>query len=80
MNPSAAPRHPFAARYYDGKTSRAHNVSLSSDGARLLIRGDEIKADIALTDVRVSSRPGESPRYLLFPDWSKGETGEHEAV
>jgi Zn-dependent protease with chaperone function len=80
MISDAAPRRPFVARYYYGRTSRAHDVSASSDGKRLLIRSEAITADVALADVRVSSRLGDSPRYLMFPDGAKCETDEHEAV
>lgn len=80
MKSEAAQRPPFPARYYDGKTSRAHEVSLSSDAERLHIRGEGIAVDVALSDVRVSSRLGDSPRYLVFPNGAKCETDEHGAV
>ncbi|MFT5446895.1 MAG: Zn-dependent protease with chaperone function [Gammaproteobacteria bacterium] len=80
MKSEAAQRCPFPARYYDGQTSRAHEVSLYSDGEQLHIRGEGIAADIALADVRVSSRLGDSPRYLVFPNGAKCETHQHGAV
>ena len=80
MNSEAAQKSPFPARYYDGRTSRAREVSLSSDGERLHIHGEGIAADVALADVHVSSRLGDSPRYLVFPDGAKCETDEHGAV
>lgn len=68
------------ARYYDGRSSRAHEVLLSSDGDRLQVRGETINTDVELRTVRVSSRLGDSPRYLRFADGAKCETADHEAV
>jgi Zn-dependent protease with chaperone function len=70
----------FRARYYDGRSSRAHEVTLSSDGERLQIQGGEISFDVALREVRVTSRLGDSPRYINFADDSKCETDDHDAI
>jgi len=70
----------FQALYYDGRTSRAHRVWLSSNGEWLQISGEGISVDVELDTIRVSSRLGDSPRYLKFADGAKCETEDHDAV
>lgn len=67
--------------YYDGKTSRKAQASLEiyDDGiAKLLVDGASKQA--ALSHLRISSRIGNTPRSIYFPDGEKFETGENEAI
>ncbi len=70
----------FQARYYDGQSSRAHEVLLTCDGDHLQVRGEAISMNVELRTIRVSSRLGDSPRYLNFADGAKCETADHDAI
>jgi Zn-dependent protease with chaperone function len=61
---------PVAALYYDGRQSRAQPVSLtlSSAGApRFTVSGAGFTDEMALAEVRIDDRVGESPRFLHLP-------------
>ena len=68
--------------YYDGQQSRRLNAQLHILGDRLSIRqnGRELKAAVGLHEVEVSSRLGNTPRYLAFADGAKFETLDNEAI
>ena len=69
------------ARYFDGKSSGAREVSLEPDALGVLhVRGEGIDFGWPLAEVRVSDRIGSSRRYLDFPDGSKCETGDNDGV
>ena len=54
--------------YYDGKTSRRHDVILEIRGDRASVRGDGVDRDAPLGDLTVSEAMGEAPRLITFPD------------
>jgi Zn-dependent protease with chaperone function len=67
--------------YYDGKTSKKASTSLEiyDDGiAKLLVDGAVKQA--AFSQLRISSRIGNTPRSIYFPDGEKFETDENDAV
>ncbi|MBC7804144.1 MAG: M48 family metallopeptidase [Candidatus Parcubacteria bacterium] len=69
------------ALYFDGRSSEGREVSLSLDGAGvLLLRGEGISVGFPLDKVRASGRIGSSQRHLYFPDGSKCETADNDAV
>lgn len=69
------------ARYFDGKSSAAREISLELDAQGVLrVRGEGIDCGWALDEVRVSDRIGGSRRYLDFPDGSKCETADNDGV
>jgi Zn-dependent protease with chaperone function len=71
---------PIAAQWYDGKSSRAHPVSLDADAHSLRVVGDGIDFTRPLADVKPSSRVGNTRRHLYFADGSQCETDDNDAV
>jgi Zn-dependent protease with chaperone function len=55
------------ALYYDGKTSRAHHVTLSVDAGIATLAGD-VERHCAISDLRVSERARNTSRKVTFPD------------
>lgn len=73
------------ARYFDGKSSGAHEVILAvgfGADARRVLRLCGAGIDIAwpLAQVRASDRVGGSRRYLYFPDGAQCETDDNDGV
>lgn len=56
------------ARYFDGRSSRAHSVRLSVNDAELDIAGGEIARREALSRLRVSEPLAHAPRIVTFDD------------
>lgn len=56
------------ADYYDGRSARAHRVTLALDGGRLRVTGDEVLREEPLAALRVSEPMGEAPRLVKFAD------------
>lgn len=72
---------PIQARWYDGKSSHAHKVSIYADPAgRLRVIGEGIDFSRALAEVKPSTRVGNTRRHLYFPDGSQCETEDNDAV
>jgi predicted Zn-dependent protease len=70
-----------AARYYDGKSSQVHDVTIHADApAHLRVIGDGISSTYTLADVRPSSRVGNTARQLYFPDGAQCETDDNDAI
>jgi len=66
--------------YYDGKTSDAQDALLyyKDDGG---IGFNNINADeVHFDSVKVSSRIGNTPRYINFPDGSQFESDDNDAI
>lgn len=69
------------AWYYDGRTSRRQAVEVLVDQAGTVhLSGDDVRRTLPLSEVRVSTRLGNTPRFLEFPDGSKCETTENDTV
>ena len=69
-----------AAVHYDGKTSQRSEVELRSEGAMIRVRGTGIDRAWPWSEVRVSSRVGNTARHLYFPDGSQCETADNETI
>ncbi len=72
---------PVAARYYDGASSRQHDVLIYGDPPKgLRIVGDGVDFSCATSDVRVSDRLGATHRHLYFPDGAQCETPDNDGI
>jgi predicted Zn-dependent protease len=70
----------FNARYYDGQSSRAHDVTVTVDAGGLQLRGAGIEREFAHGETRVSERLQHAPRLVTFPDGSYCEVTDHAAL
>ena len=71
----------FSAHYYDGHTSRRHEVNVTVDaGASLRVEGLDQPKTYELQDVEISPRLGGTMRSLSFADGGKCETLDNDAV
>ena len=67
--------------YYDGKTSRKISTSLEIyDNGEVKLSHQGNRDVVALSTLRVSSRVGNTPRSIRFPDGGKFETDNNDAV
>src|SRR5260221_2161155 len=69
-----------AAVHYDGRTSQRTAVELYSEGATLRVLGSGIDRTWPWSEVRVSSRVGNTARHLYLPDGSQCETADNDAI
>jgi len=58
----------IAARYFDGRSAKAHAVTLRLAGDTLVLEGDGVARAAALATLRVSEPLGSAPRLIQFPD------------
>jgi Zn-dependent protease with chaperone function len=67
---STSPSDPpsVGASYFDGRSAKAHPVTLSLNDTVLSMRGDGISRDDPVTSLRVSEPMGAAPRLISFPD------------
>lgn len=76
----------FSARYYDGKSSEPHDVTVRVDaGATLHVEGLPAPLECGILEygmqeVRISPRLGNTVRSLAFADGGKCETADNDAV
>lgn len=70
----------FDAKYFDGQSSRAHDVTVSVDGARIVLRGATIERTFTLGEARVSERLEHAPRLVTFADGSYCEVADQRAL
>lgn len=70
----------FAARYYDGVTSREHHVTVSVSTTTLTVSGTDVQRTDALPSIAVSPRLANTPRSILFADGAKCESEDQAAV
>jgi Zn-dependent protease with chaperone function len=70
----------FNAKYFDGQSSRPHDVRASVEGASIELRGATIERTFALGEARVSERLAHAPRLITFGDGSYCEVADHEAL
>ena len=72
---------PVTATFYDGKTSQPHEVRLHFDRTgRLRITGLNHDLTYPLSEVRITSRLGNTPRSIYLPGGAKCETLENDAI
>lgn len=65
------------ALYFDGKSALQQDVSLRAMPGRIALRGDGIARDEMLSELRISSKVGSSPRMIYFPDGAHCEVTDH---
>lgn len=70
----------LSARYYDGKTATAHEVTILLDGAHLLLHSANGNVRWPLTDVDISERLGNTPRRLSYADQGHCEITDQAAL
>jgi Zn-dependent protease with chaperone function len=68
------------ARYFDGKTSRGHDVTIMLSGGKLKMVGREVSADFDARGVRRSLRIADTPRWLYLPGGGACVTRDNDAV
>lgn len=57
-----------AARYFDGRSAKAHPVYLTGAGSRLWIEGEGLQRIIAIAELDISEPLASAPRLLRLPD------------
>lgn len=68
----------FSAHWFDGVTSRMHEVTVTRDGAATVhIAGEGIQCSAALGSLRVSPRLGRTPRTIEFADGARLLVADH---
>lgn len=71
----------FSAKYYDGVTTRARAVTVRVAEPNLVhIAGPDLELSLALTEIRIEPRLGNTVRSLTLPDGAKCESDDHAAV
>jgi Zn-dependent protease with chaperone function len=68
------------ARYFDGKTSRGHDVTVMLTSGKLAVVGHAVMAEFDARGVRRSLRIADTPRWLYLPGGGACVTGDNEAV
>lgn len=63
----------FAGRYYDGRSSRAHSVTVIFNGSAISVQGPGIKRTYRTSDAELSEPLGNAHRLLSFSDGSSCE-------
>jgi Zn-dependent protease with chaperone function len=68
------------AHYFDGRSTRLRVVSLSTDGADLIVAGEDLDLRIPFADLKVDERLGRAPRRLRFKDGAFCEVQDLDAL
>ena len=71
---------PATGHYYDGQTARAHTAELRVNSGGELELSPALRPATAFTDIKISSRVGNTPRRIEFSDGGLFETTDHESV
>lgn len=70
-----------AAAYYDGQTSARQAAEVLFDEAgEVRVSGDGLKLSFNYPELRISSRLGNTPRYVYLPDGARLEVADNDAV
>lgn len=69
-----------SGRFYDGQTSQSHDMRLDLDSSALLHPVPALFQPLALQEVKISSRIGNTPRVFSFPDGASFETEDNDTV
>jgi len=77
MSTSPSEASSVAADYFDGRTARAHKVSLTLSSDALLVQGEDIRRSEPLSALRVSEPMGAAPRLISFSDGAHCEVRDH---
>jgi Zn-dependent protease with chaperone function len=70
----------IAAWHYDGKTAQRREVMLTLLENTLYIEGLDPTLHFIFSDIRISSRLGNTPRMLDFPDGGKCEARDNDSI
>jgi len=72
----------FEGTYFDGKSSMAHPVGISSDGTVIRIRGEDgqMMAEVPLRVCVITPALGTTRRSFRLPDDARCETDDTEAI
>jgi len=68
----------LAGRYFDGRTSRLHRVTLNVAGGVAVLAGD-VERSCVLRELRVSERSSHAVRKVTFPDGACFEPDDRDA-
>lgn len=71
---------PLAAIYFDGRSARRHEVTLTLEGDVAHIAGDGIDRSAPLSELRISEPMGAAPRLITFPDGAICEVRDLSAL
>lgn len=71
----------FLARYFDGQTSHAHDVTVQADAhGTLQVIGLASPLSVPAQQLRISARLGNTTRSITFPNGAKLESDDNDAV
>jgi Zn-dependent protease with chaperone function len=70
---------PVSAHYYDGRTARRHEVTLTVENGVLYTQGTQDTRDDPLSSLQLPSALGKAPRLILFADGARCEIADHAA-
>jgi len=69
----------FRGTFFDGKNSRAHEVTATVQGNLISIRGESVHIDSPLKDCAIESALGTTHRTLYTPDGGRLDTSDLQA-
>ncbi|MCK5352667.1 M48 family metallopeptidase [bacterium] len=69
----------FTGTYFDGKSSRAHEVTVSLVGGALTVRGETLHLDIDLGNCTIEPALGSTRRTLYTPGGGRLDTEDRQA-
>lgn len=69
-----------AASYFDGRSARRYEVSLSVEGELARVAGAGVERSTPLRELRISEPMGAAPRLITFPDGAICEVRDHAAL
>ncbi len=70
----------FAAKYFDGQSSRSFDVTVGVGDGRIVLRSATIERTFDLSGTRVSERLDHAPRLITFADGSYCEVTDQNAL
>lgn len=68
------------ATFYDGQSTKRHQVTLSWDGGEIAVSGDGIARSYAVGELRIDDGLGKIRRTVRFPDGAVAETSDERFV
>lgn len=71
---------PARGGYYDGRSSKRHEVTLELSGSALRVRGLGVDLSVPLTQVKLEERVANAPRLLHLPGGALIESIDFEAA
>lgn len=76
MSTSPSDQSTVTALYFDGRSARAHAVTLSVENGTLLLRGETLDRRESIHALRVSEPMGAAPRLISFADGAHCEVSD----